>query len=66
MNNYNIVALPPTLVEVLWDKIVPHLKKAIEISNGELTEEGIKEFYCQETIWHFLFVVMNTLLQCIL
>ena len=42
MNNYNIVALPPTLVEVLWDKIVPHLKKAIEISNGELTEEGIK------------------------
>lgn len=42
MSDYKIVALPVTLVEVMWDKMIPHLKKAIEISNGELTEEGVK------------------------
>ena len=42
MNNYNIVALPPTLVEVLWDKIVPHLERVIPLANDEVTLEGVK------------------------
>ena len=42
MNNYNIVALPPTLVEVLWDKIVPHLERVIPLANNEVTLEGVK------------------------
>jgi hypothetical protein len=42
MSEYKIVALPTSLVPVLWDKMIPHLQKAIEISNGELTEEGVK------------------------
>lgn len=42
MSDYKIVALPTSLVPVLWEQIAPHLEKVIPLANEEVTLEGVK------------------------
>lgn len=37
-----IVAVPVGLIEILWDRIKPHLDKAMEFAKGECTSETVK------------------------
>lgn len=37
-----IAAVPPTMVPLIWDKVIPHISKPIELSHGEVTLESIK------------------------
>lgn len=40
--DYVFACLPITLIEVLWDRIVPHLQRVIDASAGEITIESTK------------------------
>ena len=41
--SYQIAAIPVTLVEVLWDRLLPHIQRVVDIAPDELTVEKIKE-----------------------
>lgn len=38
-----ISAVPPSLVPLIWDKVLPHIEKPIKLSHGEVTVESIKK-----------------------
>ena len=42
MNTHTLALLPIPLIEVLWDKILPHLQRVVEASAGEITCESVK------------------------
>jgi hypothetical protein len=39
---YKIAAIPQTLVEPIWDKILPHIKRVVDIFDDETTVEHVK------------------------
>ena len=39
---YSIVMIPPNIIELLWDKIEPHVQRVVDASAGEITAETIK------------------------
>lgn len=39
----SICSVPPALIDVIWDKIKPHIHKAIDESYGDLDETNVKE-----------------------
>lgn len=41
--SYIIAAIPITLVEVLWDDVVPHLERVVDVSHGEITCDSVKK-----------------------
>lgn len=43
MNNYHFQIVPIGLIEVLWDKIEPHVHRVVEASAGEITCESVKQ-----------------------
>ena len=40
---YNFLCVPPHLVEVLWDKIEPHMQRVVDASGGEITCDTMKQ-----------------------
>ncbi len=42
MSKYVIAAIPLTLIDVVWEKCVPHLERAVALSHGDVTVETIK------------------------
>ena len=42
MDSLNISAIPITLIEVVWDRCVPHISRVVERSHGELSLESVK------------------------
>ncbi len=40
-HSISIVAVP--FVEIIWDEVAPHVKRVVDVSNGELTLEGVKQ-----------------------
>jgi len=43
VNDYKVVAVPPSLVELLWDSMQEPIKKVVDVSNNEITVEGTKQ-----------------------
>jgi hypothetical protein len=43
MNNFRIEYLHPLTVLNRWDEILPHIIRVIKVSNGELTEQSVKD-----------------------
>jgi hypothetical protein len=41
--HYVIAPIPPTLITVLWDRVEGHLARVVEVSNGEISLQSIKE-----------------------
>jgi len=41
--NYSITMVPALLLNVLWDKIEPHVARVVDASAGEITVESVKE-----------------------
>lgn len=42
-DNLIIAAVPQTMLDLVWDRVVPHLEKPIALSHGEVTLESIKK-----------------------
>ena len=42
-DNIVIAAVPQTMIELIWDRVVPQLEKPIALAHGEVTIESIKE-----------------------
>jgi hypothetical protein len=40
---HKFLMIPTHLVEILFDKIEPHLQRVVDASNGEITCESVKE-----------------------
>lgn len=41
-DNLIIAAVPATLIEVLWDKVTPHLQRVVDVAHGEITLDSVK------------------------
>ena len=41
MSKYIIAAVPATMIELVWDKVTPHIDRVIEVAHGELTRESL-------------------------
>lgn len=41
--NYHFAVIPTNLIEVLWDKIEPHVQRVVDASAGEITCESVKQ-----------------------
>jgi len=39
---YKIAAIPQTLVESIWDKILPHIRRVVDLFDDEATVEHVK------------------------
>lgn len=43
MSNYNFQIVPIGLINILWDKIEPHVRRVVKASAGEITCESVKQ-----------------------
>lgn len=41
--NYHFAVIPTNLIEVMWDKIEPHVQRVVDASAGEITAETVKQ-----------------------
>ena len=42
ISEYVIAAVPFNMVDVLWDKIEPHLHRVVNVAHGEITCDSVK------------------------
>jgi hypothetical protein len=42
MSAYKIAAIPQTLIEAVWDKVLPHIARVVELVEDETTVEHVK------------------------
>ena len=42
-DNLIISAVPSNMVDLIWDKVIPHIEKPIALSHGEVTLSSIKQ-----------------------
>lgn len=43
MSQYKVAAIPVTLIEALWDRLVPHLERVVAIVEDEINIDKVKE-----------------------
>lgn len=41
--SYHFAIVPTNLIEVMWDKIEPHVQRVVDASAGEITAETVKQ-----------------------
>ena len=39
----NICSVPPALIDVIWERIRPHIHKAIDQAHGDLSEDNLRD-----------------------
>lgn len=41
-DKYRVVIVPTEMVELIWDKTIPHMQRAVDKSHGDVTMESVK------------------------
>lgn len=43
MSEYSISVVAPAFVDIIWDQVLPHLQRVVDVAHGEMTCDSVKK-----------------------